>query len=192
MLAAGASKRLGRPKQLLPFKGTTLLAYMVDLVTAVVPSTVVVLGANRDEIEHDLQLHGLNVSIACNPDWEEGMASSIRCGLQELLLLEPDVTGVFFTVCDQPFLTKSLLWEMKTRKHKTRKRIIACRYSSPDSLGTPVLFDRSLLEELFDLQGDAGAKKVVLKHLEDVEIVSFPLGRIDVDTEHDYDAIKTA
>jgi molybdenum cofactor cytidylyltransferase len=189
VLAAGASTRLGRPKQLLPFRNTTLLAWVTALVAEVVPVTVVVLGACGIEIEADLRSKGLEVIIAHNPEWNQGMGSSVRCGVQALLQTGQALDGIFIVLCDQPYLTKSILQAMKRQQSRTRKKIIACRYGKEDAIGPPVLFGPSYFDALLTLKGEAGAKKVVIQHLQDAAFVRFPKGSLDVDTEPDYQAL---
>src|SRR5688572_27587036 len=99
ILAAGASTRLGRPKQLLPWQGKTLLQHAVQTALSITTRPVVVTGCNADQL-----VAGLNneqVHIVFNPDWEQGIASSIRIGLQALLDRTPPPDQVIFMVCDQ-------------------------------------------------------------------------------------------
>lgn len=108
MLAAGASSRLGKPKQLLPYKGTTLLKHAVQLaVDATLKPIVVVKGANADLLNKEIEES--QATIVMNAAWEEGMASSIRIGLQKMLELEPAINSVIMMVCDQPYVTVKLL-----------------------------------------------------------------------------------
>ncbi len=87
ILAAGASSRLGSPKQLLAYSGVTLLQHSIE-VARVADAVVVVLGANADLIKAEIKNTTTNIIV--NPDWKEGMASTIRCGLQTLLELNPN------------------------------------------------------------------------------------------------------
>jgi molybdenum cofactor cytidylyltransferase len=145
---------------------------------------IVVLGANADMVRPtiDNQL----VHIIHNPDWEEGMASSIRCGIEALQTLEQETESIILMLCDQPFADAALLEQLINAK--TNNGIAACAYN--DTIGTPALFDSTYFEELLALQGQEGAKKVLLKYLDDVVTVPFPLGGVDVDTEEDYEKIS--
>ena len=87
-------------------------------------------------------------------------------------------------VCDQPYVTSTLLHQLIAERIKTNKSIIACSYQ--DTLGTPVLFDKRYFEALCTLKGDEGAKKFILKNVKEVASISFDLGSIDIDTKDDY------
>jgi molybdenum cofactor cytidylyltransferase len=176
ILAAGASRRLGQPKQLLEFQGKTLLAHTVDCAIASHASaTVVVLG----EVMYQNPL----CQILLNPNWPEGMAASIRCGLNELLSERSDLSAVIMSVCDQPFISTDLFNQLITQYQAQPSLIVAASYG--DVLGVPALFDRQLFPELLQLQGDTGARKIIQKHQRDCHPVEFPQGLIDIDTPTD-------
>lgn len=182
ILAAGKSARLGQPKQLLPFKGKSLICHCVEIAKKVVKNVVVVTGAERKRIESEL--NNSNVEIVYNPDWEEGMASSIRAGLTYLREKNPDINEVIFMVCDQPFVTTDLLLKLISEKQHSSKSIVASFYS--EIAGTPVIFDKSIFPELMELSGDVGARKIIIKNKERMSTVDFPLGNVDMDTADDY------
>lgn len=112
---------------------------------------------------------GKTVFTVYNPEWQEGMSASIRCGLSALLASEPQLSGVVLMVCDQPFVEASLLDSLLHIKSGSGKGIVACQYQ--DTLGTPVLFDKAYFEELLFLRGKEGAKKLLFRHSEDVAAV---------------------
>ena len=124
------------------------------------------------------------IYVVQNPDWQEGIASSISLGVSYLQEKEPNISGIILMVCDQPFVTSTLLHQLIAERTKTNKPIIACSYQ--DTLGTPVLFDNKYFKALSTLKGDEGAKKIILKNLEEVVSISFDLGSIDIDTKDDY------
>jgi molybdenum cofactor cytidylyltransferase len=169
ILAAGTSSRLGSPKQLLPYNGTNLLRHAVDAAIGTgCESVFVVLGANSELLRNELK--DKPVSVLENPDWQEGMASSIRCGLKYITgtILRPD--SVIFMVCDQPFASSNLLLELLAKKNETKLPIAASVYG--DKPGTPALFHRSLFPLLMELSGDRGA------------------GKLDIDTAEDFEQLK--
>jgi len=185
ILAAGASTRLGRPKQLLPWQGKTLLQHAVQMAQSITTQPVVVTGANADQL-----VAGLNhnpVQIVFNPEWQQGIASSIRCGLQALLNRTPAPDQVIFMVCDQPFVTTGLLLELVNERQNTHKPIVACAYG--DTLGIPALFDKTMFSQLIDLQGDTGARKIINLHPDQTARVAFPEGEFDIDTDAAYEAL---
>jgi len=186
ILAAGQSQRMGSPKQLLTYHDATLLEHAVNtaLSTQLQP-VVVVLGANFEALLPVLA--GKNVAIVKNNGWEEGMASSLRLGLQHLQQLAPRHDGIIFMVCDQPFVNSSLLESLMTTQHSTGKAAAASSYAG--KLGTPALFHQTLWRQLQQLQGDTGARKLLMAHPDEVAAVPFEAGVTDIDTQEDYDRL---
>lgn len=189
ILAAGPSSRLGEPKQKINFKGKTLLQKAVEaaLHSACRP-VIIILGANFEEIQGDIENE--DILVYHNPQWEEGMASSIRLGIEALQKTEQSVLDVILMVCDQPFADTPLLNNMINKKATTGKEIIASSYN--DTLGVPALFDKKYFSELLSLEGQEGAKKIIMKHKESVADVPFPSGGFDIDTIDDYKALITS
>ena len=185
ILAAGASTRLGRPKQLLPWQGVTLLQHAVKTALTVTTQPVVVTGANGEHLAAALDPG--QVKMVFNPNWQQGIASSIRCGLQALLNRTPEPDQVIFMVCDQPFVTPGLLLDLINEQQKSRKPIVASAYA--DTLGIPTLFDKSLFPQLLDLQGDTGARRIIQGNSADVASVVFEQGVYDIDTVVDYEGL---
>lgn len=186
ILAAGNSSRLGRPKQLLEYKESTLLKNTISEALKVPDSfLLVVTGANHNEVEK--QLNTAKINICFNAEWKNGMSSSIVKGLNELLLLNPDCEECIFAVCDQPFVTNLVFENLISEYHKTGKGIIASAYS--ETLGTPVLFHKKYFKELLELNGQEGAKKLIKKYQNDVVSIPFEKGNIDIDTEEDYNKL---
>ena len=186
MLAAGSSSRMGRPKQLLSHNGKSLLEHTVDSANdAEANPVVVVLGANAELLENIVDEK--KVHIVENKEWKEGMASSIRCGLQTLLHIAPSSDAVIIMVCDQPYVSASLLNELIAAQNKTGKQIVTSKYEN--TIGPPALFYKSIFPELLELKGDAGARKIVEQHTNEIATVLFTKGNIDIDTEADYKAL---
>lgn len=182
ILAAGQSSRLGQPKQLLPFKGKSLLLHMIETAGNVSENVFVITGADNSRVESNIK--NSNAKIVFNEEWEEGMASSIRCGLSVVKDDLRDLKSVIFMVCDQPFVTTNLLKNLIKENELTGKSIVASAYS--EIAGTPVLFDQSVFHELMDLKGDIGARKIITKNHDRLATVDFPLGNVDMDTADDY------
>lgn len=189
LLAAGSSSRMGNPKQLLLYKGKSLLVHAADTaIAACLTPVIVVLGANRQLIEKEL-VNKEGLKIIFNSDWEEGMASSIRCGIKEALEIDPDLDGVIIMVCDQPYVDQQLLKKLLDTQHETGMPIVSSHYNSIP--GVPALFYRSFFEVLLGLKGDTGAKKLLKECKTVVAIVDFPEGEIDIDTKGDYAGLKS-
>jgi molybdenum cofactor cytidylyltransferase len=187
ILAAGASTRMGTPKQLLPYQGCSLLCHTIETAMAsVCKPVVVVLGANAQQIAAEVNQY--SVMVVENPDWYLGMGSSIRRGILEIANCSESIDAVVITVCDQPFLDSEIINHLVTAYHATGKLIIACEYA--DTLGVPVLFDRKFFSELANLGETMGAKKLIKKYSEEVFGIPFPLGVIDIDTPEDYQQLR--
>lgn len=188
LLAGGESARLGHPKQLLIYQGQTLLQHSLQTAKASQAQPVVlVLGANAETLKNEIT--GVGAHVVINDEWQEGMASSIRCGVQALTKMTPAAEGAILMVCDQPFVTSDLLNELIAAHESTGKQIIACGYD--DSFGPPVFFHQSLFKELLQLKGDTGARSILRQHRDMVAIIPFPHGTFDVDTEADYEQLKS-
>jgi molybdenum cofactor cytidylyltransferase len=188
ILAAGASTRMGTPKQLLLYQGQTLIRRVVETALASVCNpVVVVLGANASVVGNELELP---VLVTRNREWETGMSSSVRAGVEALLAADGDVEGVVMMLCDQPFVTAELIDELVEARHRTDRSIIATDYR--ETRGVPALFARELFPEIFRLSGDQGARQIIRNHPEDTAAVSFTDAAIDIDTRQDYDALLVA
>ena len=187
ILAAGASTRLGKPKQLLEYHGKTLLNHSVnEAIKAKADGVVVMLGKNADLFKNEIDEEKVDVVI--NKDWEEGMASSVRLGLDTLLSRKPYIDAVIFMVCDQPHISSSILNDLITTQQKTTKQIVTCDYGG--SIGPPALFHKKYFHELMELKGDVGARNIIQQNMNDVVTILFPEGKIDIDTKEDYEALK--
>jgi molybdenum cofactor cytidylyltransferase len=181
LLAAGSSSRLGRAKQLIEFQGKTLIQKAIDEANmSQADCLVVVLGANADLIQTGFDIS--STPFIVNPDWQQGMSSSMQAGLRFLMEKE-EIDQVLLMLCDQPFVDASLLDQLITARETSGKGIVVSAYSN--TLGVPALFDRRYFEELLQLTGSEGAKKVIFKHQAEVHALDFPLGAVDLDTKED-------
>ena len=183
ILAAGNSSRLGRPKQLLDYKGKSLLDIVIQAaVDSHCRPILVVLGAYATEIKEQLQHAEIETII--NENWKEGMGSSISLGLGTLLNRQEALEQVIIAVADQPFISSQIFHDLIETQQKTNKAIVASKYAQ--TIGTPVLFCKQYFEALLSLKGNHGAKGIVEQHSEDTTAISFESGQIDIDTEQDY------
>lgn len=181
LLAAGSSSRLGRPKQLLNYQEKTLIQHSIEAaLDSAANDLVVVLGSNSELIQTGIE--SKEVPVLVHEHWEEGMSSSMQCGLRYLIETS-QVEQVILMLCDQPYVNKGLLDQLMHEKKDSGKGIVACSYAG--TVGVPALFDQHYFQELLALKGTEGAKKVILNHQEDTFLVDFPLGAIDLDTEED-------
>jgi molybdenum cofactor cytidylyltransferase len=182
VLAAGESSRLGEPKQLLHYKGKTLVRHVTSIVLQTnISPVVIVVGANNELIANEII--DMPVHISYNKEWQSGMASSLRCGIYAIRKIEPTSDGIIFVVCDQPFLTSSLLANLLLLQNDTCAPIVASSYGG--CMGTPALFQKFFFKELVKLNGDYGARKIIANHSKEVTVIPFPKGEIDIDTTDD-------
>ena len=179
ILAAGASRRLGRPKQLVELAGESLLRRTARAALAGCAPVLVVVGSRAEEMTANLA--GLPVTIVGNGAWAEGMASSIRAGVAALAAGTP---GVLFLVCDQIAVDGALVGRLLAAWREHPDAVIACGYS--ETRGTPSVFPARSFPRLLALQGDRGARGLLLG--EDVVVVPFPEGAVDVDYPEDLPA----
>ncbi len=190
LLAAGASTRLGQPKQLLRlpvFGGKTLLDHAVALARAAGAVPIfVVLGAHAEEIHLECEL--LDCSVVHNEAWTEGMASSLRVGIAAVLDSAPAATGTLVLVCDQPGLSGEHLRSLLGAHNADANRIVASRYAG--RRGVPAVFRRALFASLRELRGDEGAR-ALLQHAEAaVHALDFPGGELDLDSPEDLERLQ--
>lgn len=187
LLAAGESKRMGSPKQLLDIDGKSLLRRTAEvaLATDCYP-VVMVIGANKTQIAPEII--DLPLTVIDNPMWHEGMSSSVKMGMAGLYMTYKDVEAVIMLVCDQPYLSVALLERMIEVYRAKKPPIVACKYG--EEVGVPALFDRKLFDELLTLTGDKGAKPILMNHLDEAYPVTFEAGSVDLDTPEDYEAFQ--
>lgn len=184
VLAAGASTRMGQPKQLLPIQGEPLLRRMAMLaVRTCVKHVAVVLGSEENKLREPLS--GIPVDIVINRFWENGMGSSIKAGVKHLLNINPKLYGIVIMVCDQPLLRSPHIDALVKSHLTTQKPIVASRYAH--TTGVPVFFHQTCFKDLLNLQDTEGAKKILQRYHENTFAIDFPEGEIDLDTTQDYD-----
>ena len=186
ILAAGESSRFGRPKQLVQFRGKSLVRRVVDAAKdANCSAIVVVLGSKREQIERELKETA--AIVAENEDWRRGIGSSIRVGVESAVNQAPDIEAILLLTCDQPFMKTNTIERLIAMREKTKRAIVASSYSK--TLGVPALFDRSCFQELLALNDETGAKTIILSSRERVAELLFPEGKIDIDTAADYEKL---
>ena len=183
VLAAGASRRMGRPKQLLPHpqeQHHTLLTYtLAQLLEVPCTAIAVVLGAYKEQIESELQEHKKDVHLWYNSRWQEGLASSLRLAAQRVLSYNPEVDGMLVLLVDQILLTASYLRQMFHEISHYPHHPIASAYQN--TIGPPAYFPRHLLPYFEDLQGDRGAKSILLQHANLLRVLPWEGGSADWD-----------
>jgi molybdenum cofactor cytidylyltransferase len=182
ILAAGASSRMGAVKQLLELDGSTLLARAVDeVLRSGARPVVVVLGANAQKIRPCLS--GLDVQVAENPRWRDGLSSSIRVGMAAVLEAAPATAAVLVTPCDQPALSSEIVARLAAA-HRASGKISCARFEGRNA--SPAIFGRQYFQELGSLEGDKGARDLLNADPGRVEALEIPSLAQDLDTMVDY------
>ena len=175
VLAAGASRRLGEPKQLIRLAGETLVERAARICReAGCDPVVVVLGASADEIQRRCSFE--DAKILVNEEWPEGMGSSVRTGIRAL---DEDVEGCVVVTCDMPAVSAEHLREVTKTGEKTASTYAGRR-------GVPAFFPRSSFAQLMKLRGDTGARDL----LKDAPAVGLKGGEIDLDTADDLARVR--
>jgi molybdenum cofactor cytidylyltransferase len=180
VLAAGASRRLGRPKQLILHDGESLLRRTARLaLEAGCAPVVVVLGFEAEVMR--AELGGLAIDVAVNPNWPDGMGSSLACGVRAALGVRPKTDALLVLVCDQPRLTMAHLHALLAHQTAGAAALTASAYAGKS--GVPAVFAASFFPELMQLEGDRGARDLILRH--GAQTVDWPEGIHDIDLPED-------
>lgn len=172
----------GNSKQLMRYKGQSLVRRMTETALALQRGpVVVVLGADRDLIAGELAT--LPVTLVDNAAWATGQASSLKTGLAALYLTHKDIEAVLVLHIDQPLVSLGLLLHMLEVRQDEQKGIVACQYDG--QLGVPALFSARYIPDLLKLEGDRSVKWVIIRHRADCSPVPFEAGAIDLDSRRD-------
>lgn len=178
---------MGRPKQLEPWGNTTLLGYLLERVRKFpVDEVWVVIGAESERILNEVDLTGCGVVE--NPEWEEGLASSLRVGLDALTRLSK-AEAALVLLGDQPDVSGEVVETLVGLRRQGGRPVLVPKYRY--TWGNPVLVDRSLWPHLMALTGDEGAKRLLRAHPEWVKEVWFEqLPPRDIDTSADVEELR--
>ena len=183
VLAAGAATRFGTPKALALLDGKRLIQHAIERALEVSPrSTWVVLGHGTGEVTRALPSGEFTVVV--NRRWQEGMASSIRAGVERL----PGVCGgALLLLADQPRITRESLRRLVDAWLRQPTQILASRYAGV--MGAPCIFPRWCFTDLLTLRGDQGARSLLNRYTERVVAVAHPEAAADVDNVEDLAAL---
>ena len=182
LLAAGESKRMGKPKQLMPLGKSTLLEQAVDnLLDSSVDETIVVVGHKAEEITGKIASRPLKIAI--NPDYRHGMSTSIVTGL---IMVNPRSQAVMLALADQPLVTSRTINQLIDTFNNHDNGIAVPTHRG--RRGHPIIFDIKYKAELFKLKGDIGGREIIQNHPDDVLKVAVDSESVisDIDTQDDY------
>ncbi len=185
ILGAGASSRFGQPKQLLPFRGTTLLGWVIRQAERAdgLDEVIVVLGRAADEIRGRVNFG--NAKVVDNPVFGEGCASSYRAGITAT---SPDSAAIMIILGDQPGVEPEIINGVAERWRQGDGQIVLASYQGRK--GHPMLFAKPMFDHLKGLHGDKAAWKLVDRNPDLLREVSFdrPFPE-DIDTQEDFERI---
>jgi molybdenum cofactor cytidylyltransferase len=183
ILAAGESRRLGKPKQLLVYRGESLLNRAIRLAQeAGALSVFAVLGAHFEIVSTSIEPTG--ATIIRNDRWEQGIASSIQAGLSAVNANAPQSSGVLLMGCDQPRLTaEHLRLLLDAFKGNASTSIVSSTYGGVR--GVPAIFPRQAFSGLLTLSGDRGARSLIADPPCRVLTIPFAGGEVDIDSPED-------
>jgi molybdenum cofactor cytidylyltransferase len=182
ILAAGASSRMGRPKQLLDWNGKALVRVVAEhALAAGFDPIVVVLGAHTAQVREALA--GLPLQCVSNSDYHQGQSTSLRAGVAAL---PTHIAAALVLLGDQPFVTPAIMRVLVQRWHEEHSQIVVPLYQG--QRGNPVLFGRAVFAELMAVSGDQGARALIQSNPARVTHVHFEDTRPleDIDTIEDY------
>lgn len=202
IMAAGSSSRMGagRHKLLLPLAGRPVLVHVIDATLASQASPIIiVLGHQAKEVRAHLApyIEHPNIIITDNPDYLQGMSTSMHMGLQRLIANEQAsstsiVDSALIMLGDQPLITPQTIDTLITTRRTTGQRIVAPLYKG--RRGNPVLFDVGFFPELLATIGDEGGRSVIERHRQELATVEIndPMANYDVDTWEAYQRLLQA
>ena len=162
LLAAGESKRMGKPKLLLPLGSGTILGKTADnLQSSQVDEVIVVLGAEAQEMKKAIA--GKPVKVVFNPNYRQGMSTSLIIGLKQV---SARAQRVMVALCDQPLIEKKTYNRLIEESFNSGKGITVPTYQA--KRGNPIIFSTSYKDELMGLEGDVGGREILRRHPDDV------------------------
>jgi molybdenum cofactor cytidylyltransferase len=185
ILAAGASRRMGKPKALLPWGATTVLKHLLDIAESAGSGKIlVVTGSHREELESALASTG--VATHYNPHWENGMGASLASGIEAVEQRFPEAGAVLVLLADQPLVTTSYLGEIRKEHLEHPGCIIASDYGS--FAGVPALFPKGFWNSLKGLSSEKGARNLIASNREKCRVLDPGMAITDIDTPQAYQA----
>ena len=185
ILAAGQSVRMGNPKLFLPYLNVPLIHYPVSLAVEMKLSPIIVVGGKYNQrLESVLGEFSDRITNIYNPEYETGMSSSLKAGINAL---EEVLDGVIIFLGDQPFVSAEVVQKLiREFKQSKNSKIVRPRYQMQP--GHPILFDKSLFSKFQALSGDEGVKSIIKVNQDKLIYIDFenPKLNLDIDTPQDY------
>jgi len=183
LLAAGGSTRMGRPKQLLPYRGRSLVRHAAETVIAAgFGPLFVIVGNEADAVR--VAIANLPIVIVHNEHWQRGIGSSLRCGIERAIEVLPSAAGLLVMLTDQPGVCADHLRALRAAWKSDR--IAASHYARAPAV--PAIFPANLFAEMLRLPDDAGAKSILQRHADRTALVQLDK-HDDIDRPSDYERL---
>ena len=187
VLAAGGSRRMGSPKQILRLDGESLVRRAAKAALASHCARVlVVVGSHAELIAREVE--DLPLECVTNTDWQRGIGTSIRAAVEHIAGAAPPFDAVLITAVDQPAVTAALLDRLIAAGETAPAGLAACEYDG--TVGVPALFARRHFDALRILDGDRGGKAILTAHADGVARIPFAPAALDIDTPADYERVS--
>lgn len=187
-MAAGESSRMKGIKQMLPWKGSTLLVHTLKTLLSVQKEHLfMVLGANSEFIKTQSALASQPVTLIENKAWQNGLGSSISCGIDYVLKQQQQFDGILICLADQPLLTSAYYIELLARFKSCNAPIVATKY--PNKSGVPAVFSVEVARELIHLKEDYGARYLMSKYKDKMLVLDAGQQIVDIDTIETYNQL---
>jgi len=187
ILAAGSSSRLGYPKQLVEFRGVSLLQHTINIAEEIdFLCKILVLGAGAEKIDNEIDKRNFN--LVFNANWKEGMGTSIAKGISEALKVKPQLDHILILLSDQPFVTIEKIQELIQVQLDSKTQATLSEYAGV--VGVPAIFSKELFSDLMNLKGEQGAKKLLSRKELSFGTVKSEGGNFDVDTAADVELLR--
>lgn len=187
ILAAGASNRLGHAKQMIRYHGSTLLERSINAVAAAIDGPILIVsGSLWKEIDELAARHTLRdrIQVVQCTNWQEGMGTSLACGVNQLTAEQPTLDAILVSVCDQPHLDAAVLKRLLALQARSPLETVACAYNH--TVGPPACFAKADFKALRQLRGERGAKSLLNARRDQMKTIPFEGGAFDIDTPEDY------
>ena len=185
LLAAGTSSRMGRNKMLFELDGESVLRGAARrMLAGGVSPLLVVLGHEADRAEQELA--GLPCQVVINPNYEQGINSSLKTGVSAV---PAEAQAAMVMLADMPFVTPEMLAGLIARYRSSDAPLVISDYEGVNA--PPMLYDRSLFDELLAMTGEGCGRQVVKRHRDEAEVLAWPAAALaDLDVPEDYERVR--
>ena len=188
LLAAGESKRMGKPKLLLNLGKSNIINATIDnLLKSEIYELIIVLGHEAQKIENSLSTQDKRIKFVTNKNYREGMSTSIKCGV---LTTSQESEAFLIALGDQPLISPKVINRLIEKYQSSDVGIVTVMHQS--LRGHPVLISKKYVKEILSLNGDIGARDLLKKHLDDTTIINIESSEefFDIDRIQDYEELK--